>query len=164
MKREFHHSAGFVVFRGGRERSFLLVRSALTRRPVWEFPKGALEAGESERDAAVRELEEETGLGAASYRVVEGFRGEEHYLFTRGDGSERRLIRKQVAYFLGEWRAGEVRLSTEATRYVWASRSEAERLLRFAEKRRVLGEAIRFLDQRAGAPQGRPVPVAVPPS
>jgi 8-oxo-dGTP pyrophosphatase MutT (NUDIX family) len=28
----------------------------------WSFPKGKLEAGESEEDAAVREVEEETGL------------------------------------------------------------------------------------------------------
>lgn len=145
MKRESHHSAGVVVFREGEERSYLLLRSALTRRPVWEFPKGALEAGETELQAAERELQEETGLQPGDYSVLEGFREEEHYYFTRGAEAERRLIQKKVTYFLAEWRQGEVLLSPESTRYVWASLADAQRLLRFPEKRRVLAAAERWL-------------------
>jgi 8-oxo-dGTP pyrophosphatase MutT (NUDIX family) len=33
----------------------------------WSFPKGGIEAGESERDAAVREIAEETGLNSLEY-------------------------------------------------------------------------------------------------
>lgn len=145
MKRESHHSAGIVVFREGPPRAYLLVRSALTRRPVWEFPKGAIETGESERDAALRELEEETGLVPADYALLEGFREEERYIFTRGAGPERRMIRKLVTYFLAEWARGDVRLSPEATRFVWATPEEARRLLRFPEKRRVLASAEEWL-------------------
>lgn len=145
MKRELHHSAGVVVFRDRREPRFLLVRSALTRRPVWEFPKGGLEGGESEREAAARELEEETGLTPGDYSLVEGFRAEERYYFTRGNGSDRRLIQKQVTYFLAEWHQGEVRISQEASRYTWANLGEAQRLLRFPEKRRVLASASRWI-------------------
>jgi 8-oxo-dGTP pyrophosphatase MutT (NUDIX family) len=169
MKREFHQSAGFVVYREGEPRRFLLVRSALTRRPVWEFPKGAIEAGESESEAAVRELEEETGLSPACYTVCEGFRDEEHYHFTRGEGGERRLIRKEVVYFLACWRSGEVRISPEATRYTWAEMAEAQRLLRFPEKRRVLADADRWLVERATTPAAgdalippAPLPPALP--
>ena len=156
MNRESHHSAGVVVFRNGAEPEFLLVRSALTRRPVWEFPKGGLESGESELQAAQRELEEETGLGPGDYWVVEGFRAEERYYFTRGNGAERRLIQKQVTYFLAEWRRGEVRISPEASRFVWAGMPEAQRLLRFPEKRRVLARAVQWVEQRRdrAAPDG----------
>lgn len=145
MIRESHHSAGVVLFREGEERSYLLLRSALTRRPVWEFPKGALEEGESEMEAAQREMAEETGLQASDYAVLDGFHEEEHYYFTRGAGAERRLIQKRVSYFLAEWRSGEVRLSPESTRYVWAPTTDAQRLLRFPEKRRVLAAAERWL-------------------
>lgn len=148
MKRESHRSAGVVVFREGPERSYLLLRSALTRRPVWEFPKGAIEAGESELEAAARELQEETGLAPGDYSLLDGFREEERYFFTRGSGDDRRLIHKQVVYFLAEWRSGEVQISREATRFLWAPAAEAQRLLRFPEKRRVLTSAQRWLATR----------------
>jgi len=167
MKREAHRSAGVVVFREDGERSYLLLRSALTRRPVWEFPKGAIEAGETELEAALRELCEETGLETADYTVLDGFREEERYFFTRGSGEERRLINKQVVYFLARWHSGEVRISREASRFVWATAAEARRLLRFPEKRRVLANAEQWLERLPAAeeepltppePAGAPVP------
>lgn len=148
MKRELHHSAGIVLFRRGAEREYLLLRSALTRRPVWEFPKGAIEEGETELEAAERELTEETGLALGDYAVLEGFEEDEHYFFTRGGGPDRRLIRKHVAYFLAEWHAGEIRISREATGFTWAPWDEARRLLRFPEKRRILEHAERWLAER----------------
>lgn len=153
MKRESHHSAGMVVYREDGERRYLLLRSALTRRPVWEFPKGALEEGESELEAAARELEEETGLADGDYTLGDGFREEERYFFTRGSGGERRLIHKQVTYFLAEWHRGEVVISREASRFTWATLSEAQRLLRFPEKRRVLASAERWLEELRRAPE-----------
>lgn len=156
MNTERHHSAGIVLFGPGTPRTVLLLRSAVTRRPVWEFPKGAVEAGETERQAAERELLEETGLGPGDYRLLQGFQEEERYLFTRGAGAQRRMIQKRVTYFLGEWQRGEVRLSRAASRYVWAPVSEAHRLLRFPEKRRVLSRADAFPMQAALPPP--PVP------
>lgn len=148
MRRESHHSAGIVLFRQEHERTFLLVRSALTRRPVWEFPKGAIEAGETEQEAAERELREEAGLSVGDYEVLDGFRDVERYFFTRGSGPEQVLIRKQVTYFVARWKRGEIRISPEATSFQWASRAVAERRLRFPEKRRVLANAIRWLEDR----------------
>ncbi|WP_166134322.1 NUDIX hydrolase [Nocardioides ochotonae] len=51
-------SAGVVVFRPGRQ--VLLVHRA--RYDDWSFPKGKLDPGEHRTVAAVREVEEETGL------------------------------------------------------------------------------------------------------
>ncbi|MEX2570934.1 MAG: NUDIX domain-containing protein [Gemmatimonadota bacterium] len=148
MKREWHHSAGVIVFRDESPRTYLLMRSALTRRPVWEFPKGALEEGESEVRAAERELQEETGLAAGDYVLLEGFQEEERYYFTRGSGDDMCLIRKRVDYFLAEWAQGEITLSREASRYEWASAEDALRMLRFPEKRRVLTAAEAWLSTR----------------
>ncbi|MEX2582964.1 MAG: NUDIX domain-containing protein [Gemmatimonadota bacterium] len=148
MKRESHHSAGVIVFREDSPRSYLLVRSALTRRPVWEFPKGALEKGETEREAAERELLEETGLAPGDYSVVDGFQEEERYYFTSGAGHDLCLIRKRVDYFLAEWRKGAVRISREASRFEWVTAEAALRMLRFPEKRRVLTAAEEWLAQR----------------
>lgn len=58
-------SAGCAVVRRGDEGwQILLVhpRGATFRRPLFGIPKGALEEGEDERTAAVRETLEETGL------------------------------------------------------------------------------------------------------
>jgi 8-oxo-dGTP pyrophosphatase MutT (NUDIX family) len=55
----FEYSAGGVVVREG---SVLLIRTRdLKGRTVWTFPKGKLNTGETSQQAAVREVEEETG-------------------------------------------------------------------------------------------------------
>jgi bis(5'-nucleosidyl)-tetraphosphatase len=153
VKREWHHSAGVIVYRDDRPRSYLLMRSALTRRPVWEFPKGGLEPGESELEAAERELEEETGLAEGDFTLLDGFREEERYYFSRGSGADLLLIRKRVTYFLAEWQRGEIQLSREASRYEWATAEEAMKMLRFPEKRRILARAEEWLAQRERQPR-----------
>lgn len=55
----FEYSAGGVVLREG---TVLLIRTQdLRGRTVWAFPKGKLDKGETAQQAAVREVEEETG-------------------------------------------------------------------------------------------------------
>jgi ADP-ribose pyrophosphatase YjhB (NUDIX family) len=52
-------SAGGVVLRDG---TVLLIRARdLKSRPVWTFPKGKLNPGETSEQAALREVAEETG-------------------------------------------------------------------------------------------------------
>jgi bis(5'-nucleosidyl)-tetraphosphatase len=141
MRRESHRAAGVVLYREGETREYLILRSALTRRPVWEFPKGGIEPGEDEQTAGERELREETGLEHGGYLILPDFREEERYFFTRGDGSDRVLISKQVTYFLARWQHGEIQISREASRYRWGGYDEVLRLVRFPQKRRVLERA-----------------------
>ncbi len=55
----FEYSAGGVVLRDG---YVLMIRARdLKGRAVWTFPKGKLNAAEKSRQAAMREVEEETG-------------------------------------------------------------------------------------------------------
>lgn len=146
MRRIPQAAAGVVLFRvEGGTRRYLLVRSALTRRPIWEFPKGGVERGETEAQAALRELREESGITAHEHTVVDGWRQEERYVFTQGEAGERSLIVKRVVYFLAESRTAQVVLSREALEYRWAPYEEAHRLLRFPGKRTVLERAEAFL-------------------
>jgi 8-oxo-dGTP pyrophosphatase MutT (NUDIX family) len=73
-------AAGGLVRRHGENG---VVEIVLVHRPAyddWAFPKGKLNAGESEREAALREVQEETGLlcrlereiGISSYRDARG--------------------------------------------------------------------------------------------
>jgi bis(5'-nucleosidyl)-tetraphosphatase len=151
MRRETHRAAGIVLYRTeGGERRYLLLRSALTKRLVWEFPKGGIEVGESEQEAAERELREETGVGDGRYAMRPGFREEEHYLFTRTWSGERQLVVKRVVYFLAEAETDEVTISREAAEFRWLPFDEAQRLLRFPEKRRVLERAEEYLNGDGG--------------
>ncbi|HEU4885331.1 MAG TPA: NUDIX domain-containing protein [Longimicrobium sp.] len=139
MRRISQTAAGVVLFRnGGESRRYLLMRSALTRRPIWEFPKGGVEAGETESQAAVRELWEEAGIGESQISLFDGYREEERYVFTQGKGEERTLIVKKVVYFLAETDEERVIISREAEEYRWATYEEAMRLIRFPGKRYVL--------------------------
>lgn len=58
-------SAGVLLFRQAPEESFLLMR----HRDRWDLPKGHLDPGETDRQAALRELEEETGLRSDQVRL-----------------------------------------------------------------------------------------------
>jgi 8-oxo-dGTP pyrophosphatase MutT (NUDIX family) len=60
-------SCGVLVFSGRGE--LLLCHATGTQR--WDIPKGIAEPGETERDAAVRETAEETGLRLAPGSVTE---------------------------------------------------------------------------------------------
>lgn len=60
-------SAAIVV----RENRVLMVRRRVGEGELlWQFPAGAIEAGESAVDAAVRETDEETGLTVKALRLL----------------------------------------------------------------------------------------------
>ncbi|HEY6962639.1 MAG TPA: NUDIX domain-containing protein [Gaiellaceae bacterium] len=81
-------AAGGVVVRDG---SVLLVHRP--RYDDWAFPKGKLEPGESWEEAAVREVEEETGIrgelgdyvGSTHYPLREGMKEVRYFRMTSGD-------------------------------------------------------------------------------
>jgi 8-oxo-dGTP pyrophosphatase MutT (NUDIX family) len=87
-------AAGGLVVREGANGSEILV----VHRPAyddWSFPKGKLEPGEGEEEAAVREVEEETGLrcrlerelATTSYRDARGrSKTVRYWLMTAEDG------------------------------------------------------------------------------
>lgn len=71
-----HLSAGVVVLRDmSPERRFLLLRAY----SYWDFPKGAVESGETPLHAAIREVGEETGIHELEFRWGEDYRETESY-------------------------------------------------------------------------------------
>lgn len=137
-------SAGVIVFHRSPDGCrFLLLRSRQTRRPLWEFPKGGVDEGETLEQAAMRELQEETGLEPDHIRIVEGFERSEDYRFTAGDGAERTHIRKRVTYYLAESLRTEITISpAEASRFAWFTPDETRRRLRYKARRAMLDEAV----------------------
>ena len=69
-------------------------------RTRWGLPKGAVSAGETSEQAALREVLEETGLQAEIVRPLDTI----EYFFRAGDT----LIRKRVDFYLMRYVAGEL--------------------------------------------------------
>lgn len=98
------------------------------------FPKGHMEAGETEQETALREIREEVGL---SVSLIDGFRAEDTYLLHGKAGVE-----KQVIYFLAEFQGQQVCIQPEEiTASFLVPYEEALALLPFPEAKRILTEA-----------------------
>ena len=113
-------AAGGVVERDG---AILLVH-----RPAyddWSFPKGKLEEGESWEEAAVREVQEETGLVCTLGEEL----GRTHYVVLRGP--------KEVRYFRMTC-DGDAQAQNEVDEVRWVTIAEALELLTQAHDRELL--------------------------
>jgi 8-oxo-dGTP diphosphatase len=103
-------AASVAVFREGR---VLIARRA--RAPLsglYSLPGGGVELGETLREAALRELAEEAGIGAEIIAFLdhvepiayEGARVRTHFV---------------IASFVARWREGEARTSAEIDDFAW---------------------------------------------
>ena len=132
MEREF--SAGGLVVRRFRGRPFLAA-VRVKGGTVLALPKGHIDKGESARDAATREVREETGLEAEPVEKL----GDIRYWYSRG--GERVL--KVVSFFLFRYRAGSVRdHDEEVDSAEWIPLEEAPRLLAYKGEREMAEAAL----------------------
>ena len=110
-------SCGIVPFRtvNGRQEFLILFQS----NNCWSFPKGHMDAGETERETALRELYEETGLVAS---FVSDARVELSY-------DVRPPVKKEVVLFLGETDGVPALQQSEIRSCRWVSREDLVRFL-----------------------------------
>jgi predicted NUDIX family NTP pyrophosphohydrolase len=132
------HSAGILLFRKARAVEVLLIKPGgpfWRNRDVgaWMIPKGAVEAGETPADAALREFEEETGtklasvpFPLASIRQAGGKRVEAFALEGDLDASAVTSNQFELEY---PPRSGRRELFPEVAEARWMSLAEARRMM-----------------------------------
>jgi bis(5'-nucleosidyl)-tetraphosphatase len=105
----------------------------------WDFPKGNIELGETELDAAIRELKEETGI--IRFRIMPSFRHTITYKYRRNQ----KIISKSVTLFLGITDIKGVILSNEHVNYTWEYIDKAYEFVRYKNTIRSLKKVRNFL-------------------
>lgn len=140
---KYEKSSGAIIFKevAGKRQYLLLAYPGMTDKEkiYWGFPKGHVDAGESDEETARREIGEETGL--SQYSFVEGFKEKENYLFKR----EGELVNKTSVYFLARTSQDEVKISTEHLGFEWLPLKEALKRLTFKNAKQLLQKAEDFL-------------------
>ena len=131
-------SSGFVIYcmKEGLP-LYLLLRSS--RNGLWGLPKGKLDPGETDWQAACRELSEETGITG-----IEAFEKFEHtitYHFSHGNIR----IDKTVRYFLARVESQLAVISSEHSEFGWFTVQQAKEKISFSNLCEVVTEADRFI-------------------
>ncbi len=126
-----------VLFR--RENSEIKYLLLHYRYGHWGYTKGKIDDGETEKEAIIREIKEETGISQVDY--IPGFKENIRYpLVIMGN----KFI-KYVRFFLGETKEKNVVLSFEHINYAWLNFEDAYNRLTYSNDKKVLKKADEFL-------------------
>lgn len=136
MIQEF--SAGAIIFSKKIPRKYLIIQS--TTWKTWGFAKGKIEAGETEQQAAVREVYEETGTRGI---LLPKFRDEQKYEYVHKE----QHYQKKVTLFLLETETTTIQLhQTEHKNFHWGLYKDCKQLLTHDIDKQALAKAEGYLN------------------
>jgi 8-oxo-dGTP pyrophosphatase MutT (NUDIX family) len=121
-----------VVVRG--DQVIVIVPAKSRSSNVLALPKGHPDGDESPLEAAVREVREETGVVAAPIEKL----GEIEYTYERKRG----LVDKRVAFWLFEYRSGDLSPDHEIAEARWMPLEEAAEALTYEGEREMVRRAL----------------------
>jgi ADP-ribose pyrophosphatase YjhB (NUDIX family) len=137
-------SAGGLVLdlAGEVPRGALIARTDRHGRLLWSLPKGHIEAGETAEQAAVREVEEETGISGTILAEL----GTIDFWFV----AEGRRIHKTVQHYLMRAVGGELSdADVEVTEVAWVPLPDIAAQLAYPDERGLVDAAGRLLAESA---------------
>ena len=101
------------------------------------FPKGHIENDENEKQTALREIYEETGVNA---ELIEGFRHSYNY-YING------FIKKRAVYFLAHFNKEDIKMNIrEISEYRLVTFEQAMAILNFKHDRDIISSADEFIN------------------
>ena len=132
----YENSCGAVVFtRHGEKIQYLIIQSL---EGYCGFPKGHMEGIEEEKETALREIYEETGLRV---RILDEFKTSDEHLIPNKNG-----VIKSIIYFLAEYEEQEIKFQKEELLGVsFMNYEEALSIFQFDSSKRILTEANGYL-------------------
>lgn len=136
-------AGGLVVDRSLAEPAAALIgRFDRRGRLLWSLPKGHLEGGETREQAAIREVEEETGIRGSVVAPL----GTIRYWFV----AEGRRVHKTVHHYLMDATGGELSdEDAEVVAVAWVPLSKLGARLAYADERKIADTAVRILADTA---------------
>jgi ADP-ribose pyrophosphatase YjhB (NUDIX family) len=144
MRQVDEFSAGGLVLDLGGDvpRGALIARTDRHGRLLWSLPKGHIEAGETAEQAAVREVEEETGIAGEILAEL----GTIDFWFV-ADGQR---IHKTVQHYLLRATGGELSdADIEVTAVAWVPLPDIRKQLAYPDERGLVDTAGRLLAETA---------------
>lgn len=132
MAKKYEKSSWWIVYKKSWEKIEILLLKWLNSRQEEEYviPKWHIEEGEIAKEAAVREISEETGLPLKDLEVIK-FMTKLSYTFTAGHLANNPVIEKDVYLFLVKYNGKEepkVRKEERFTGYKWVPIEEAKKV------------------------------------
>jgi 8-oxo-dGTP pyrophosphatase MutT (NUDIX family) len=135
--RNEHSSGGAVI--DLRDGAPFVAMIATRGRSRWGLPKGAVSPGETSEQAALREVQEETGLDAEIISRLDTI----EYYFRAGDT----LIKKSVDFYLMRYVGGTMTPQlSEVDDVEWVALSEGIQRASFDSERKLLSLALEQID------------------
>jgi ADP-ribose pyrophosphatase YjhB (NUDIX family) len=138
------YSAGGLVvdLQGDVPLGALIGRTDRNGRLLWSLPKGHIEVGETAEQAAIREVEEETGISGEILAEL----GTIDFWFV----AEGRRIHKTVRHYLLRATGGELSdADVEVTEVAWVPLPEIRAQLAYPDERGLVDAAGRLLAETA---------------
>ena len=139
MTNKMERSAGIILFRErAGKREYVLLKYH-HKNIFWSFAKGIIEKNETEKETALREVQEETGL--RKIKLIPWFKEKTNY-FKTVDGKK---IEKEVIWFLGKVEDKvDGKVSWEHEELGWFSYTEASKKIKFKNDQELLKKAEKF--------------------
>jgi len=144
-------SAGVIVYRMHPKEGLQYLLLYLHDN-YWNFSKGHVEEGETEMEAAVRELQEETSL--KDLKLIPDWCQRTHFFFKQDREGNSELIKKDLALYLAQAPVdAHIDISDKVSKhevingYAWMDFKTACKQLKFKNLKQILEEADSYINK-----------------